>query len=112
MPTVIEDRLRKARKEHFCSFCGGKIFRGEQYRDQFNVYDGDAYHWKAHLSCQELANALKMYEDCWYDEGLTADNFHEYVSEYLHSREIPYGSWAEGLDKVKQLVLKGQENAS
>ena len=102
---VIDEKICIAKKEHVCDFCGLKINIGEQYEDQFNVYDGKAYHWKTHLSCKELTGALKMFDDCWYDEGLTAENFREHVTEYLHSHEIKYNGWADGLAKVKEKTI-------
>lgn len=106
VPEVIDEAIRTARKEHTCDYCGLKINIGEKYEDQTNIYDERLYHWKSHLSCGELTKELKMFDDCWYDEGLTADNFHEYVREYLHSHGIEYSGWADGLTKAKEKALK------
>lgn len=106
---VIDEAIRTAKKEHVCDYCGLKIEVGEKYKDQTNVYDGRLYHWKSHLSCQELTKALKMFDDCWYDEGLTAENFHEHVREYLHSHGIEYNGWADGLAKAKAKAIVRSE---
>ena len=109
MPDVIEEVIRKAKKEHVCDYCGLKIKNGEQYEDQTNVYDGRLYHWKSHLSCRELTRVLKMFDDCWYDEGLTAEMFREHVREYLSSNRIEYNGWADGIAKAKAALLKGDK---
>lgn len=100
MPDVINETIRKAKKEHICDYCGLKISIGEQYEEQTNVYDGRLYHWRSHVSCSKLTRLLKMFDDCWYDEGLTAENFRESVKGYLHAHGIVYSGWAEGLAKA------------
>lgn len=104
MPNLLRQFNRKARKEHTCDFCGLKIEVGETYEDQTCVYDGEIYQWKSHLSCEELTQKLKMFVDCWHDEGLTMDAFQEYITEFLQSRDIYLKSWTERIAKAKEML--------
>ena len=81
MPEILDEKDRKARKEHRCNFCGLPINKGNMYNRQVAKID-DVYTWKSHLHCNEIASRLNMYEDCW-DEGVTTDNFHEIVTNYV-----------------------------
>lgn len=69
----------KARKEHRCDYCNGKIEKGEKYQNSTHVHD-DLYTWKAHLSCQELAEKMEMFKDC--PDGVTEGDFSDFVNDY------------------------------
>lgn len=77
--TIQEPKIVKANKQHKCSFCGGKIVVGERYHVGVLKND-DLYRWKSHLTCDELAVKMNMY-DGWGD-GVTAEDFQEHVMEY------------------------------
>ncbi len=83
---IIESGKHIARKEHICNFCGGVINIGEEYEYQKNKFDNEFYTWKTHLKCSDIANELNMYDDC--DEGLTADDFSEYISEAIYNLSL------------------------
>lgn len=89
---TLSNTTPKARKEHQCNFCSGKIGVGETYKHQVNVYEGDIYQWKTHTRCSEITSKLKMYEDA--DEGVCDQMFSEYINhEYgeLKDREVVVG---------------------
>lgn len=73
---------RKAKKEHKCNYCGGKILKGEEYEYSVHKID-DVYTWKSHKHCAELTKLLNM--DFDRNEGLTDDDFYEYINDYFHS---------------------------
>ena len=79
---ILKDKIVKAKKEHICCFCNEKIIKGDKYHIQTNVYDGSIYTWKSHLRCDAIASYLKMYDEC--DEGLTQDEFWEYIRNEFH----------------------------
>ena len=80
MPEIIQAyKVVKARKKHLCSFCGCKIQVGELYHVGVFKND-DIYRWKSHITCDELAVKMDMY-DGWGD-GVTAEEFQEHVMEY------------------------------
>ena len=82
MITVLSENNPTARKEHRCNFCGEKISVGEKYHTSSCVYDGQCYTWKSHLSCNEIAHELDMYNNC--DDGVDEDSFCEYINnEYF-----------------------------
>ena len=75
---ILKDKRIKAKKEHVCFFCGGKIKKGETYNYQVNISDG-LVAIKMHTKCQEIALKLDMYDYC--DEGLTDELFWEEITE-------------------------------
>jgi fructose 1,6-bisphosphatase len=82
MKTISEQKEVKAVKEHRCNLCGSKISIGDTYMTSTHKSDGDIYAWKTHKHCSEIADRLKMYEEC--DEGLTGDDFQETIhGEYF-----------------------------
>ena len=79
MITLSNQKETKARKQHTCDFCGERIPIGSIYLNSTHVYDGAFYDWKTHKYCAELADRMKMYDDC--EEGVTMELFMEYVHE-------------------------------
>lgn len=75
---ILNATKPKARKEHTCDLCGLNIHIGETYANETILYDGEIHSFKRHLSCDELAQKLRMYDDC---DGITSDDFIEYVYE-------------------------------
>lgn len=103
---------RKARKQHKCDFCGLPIQIGETYELQINSSEGTLYSWKSHLSCNEIAVKLDMYDYC--DDGLDCEGFKENIRtgyqdimlskfiEKFDSKEFRYPPFSEQLDFVKK----------
>ena len=96
---TFDSGKRTARKEHKCNFCNGVIKKGEEY--QYSVHkDDEVYTWKSHINCSELVVLLDMEYDY---EGITGDEFCEYLSDYIHS-ELSYAEKAViAYDKIKGL---------
>ena len=103
---LICDETKKARKEHSCNFCGLPINKGNMYNRQVAKID-DIYTWKSHLHCNEIASRLNMYDDCW-DEGVTTDNFHEIVRNYVRETlGLNVSNWPTAMRSVlKALEIK------
>lgn len=79
MNILSNPKETKARKVHFCSFCGNKIFYGETYYNSTYVTGGEIYHWRVHQHCHKLSHDLKMYDDS--PDGVSSDDFQEAVGE-------------------------------
>jgi len=78
---VISSNLRKARKNHICDFCKGKIVKGETYRS--TICKGDEiYGWKSHQKCEKVYNTLKMSDNDMGD-GIDSDTFGRIVQNFL-----------------------------
>jgi len=82
---VLETKTPKAKKRHKCDFCGEYIEVGEVYENQTNIGDGELYHWKSHISCQQLVNELDMFKDCDSNYGVTSDDFDEFVCQEYYN---------------------------
>jgi hypothetical protein len=102
----LREKDVKAIKEHKCNYCNRIVEKGEVYNNSTNVHDGRIYDWKGHLDCMELANELKMYDDC--DEGVTSEDFMEYVNEYYNRISDVKTDWYQKLIQVKKHYLKNE----
>lgn len=73
-----------ARKKHVCDFCGCIIEPGTKYHRHTLVEDGGVgiYDWVTHDECEDIASKLDMYRNCY--DGVTQDDFCNYVHEYTH----------------------------
>ena len=105
---ILSQSTPTAKKKHRCNFCGLPINPGEKYETQFIENCGDAYPWKSHPSCSELASKLDMYRKC-DEDGVTESDFFEIVtSEYFNITGICWreaGTWIDALELVKKHVL-------
>ncbi len=79
MITKLSQRTHIAKKHHICNYCGQRIWIGQKYERTVHVDMGDFWEWKAHASCQQLAEKLDMFDHC--NEGVTIDFFQEYVTD-------------------------------
>lgn len=80
MLETLSSKEVKARKEHTCMWCGGKIPKGEVYDRASMKYEGVPYTWVNHLKCSRLCSELNMEND---GEGITDEDFMEYIQEFL-----------------------------
>jgi hypothetical protein len=99
-----------AKKDHKCNYCGFLIPKGEKYI--YTPIKGDHFFvWKSHLKCQRLAEELDMFDGC--DEGVTENDFYEFINEEYHSRwldeENGLKTWKERFDFVSQIILESNK---
>ena len=57
-PTVFNETTPKARIEHTCIECGGKIQPGQMYENAFGVWGGDAMTFKTCSVCLEIRDKI------------------------------------------------------
>ena len=111
MVETLKNRTPIARKKHICAFCGCEIGIGEKYNRQTNVYDDDVYDWITHIKCEKIAYKLNMYEkESDSDEGLSGEDFREYIGEYVHENHYDSNindiavDWdLEGIDLINKI---------
>jgi ribosomal protein L24E len=89
MPTILKEKIVRARKAHRCDYCGETIEKGEPYNTASLVNDGDMYQWKAHVKCQHIASRLYRYIDP-DDYGMTSDDFEEGCSNFCRHFICPH----------------------
>lgn len=73
-PATYMMRVRRARKEHRCCECRGKIPKGESYNYHSGVWDGQGRSFKVCADCDLLRDELNKgrdFEDAVVFEGLT-----------------------------------------
>lgn len=84
----IATKHRKARKEHRCELCGGKINAGEHYVYTFQKDGGDVTSFKNHEQCDFILGELWRFLDP--DDGISDDGFQEGCQEYCHEFVCPH----------------------
>jgi len=57
-PEVAKDTEPKARKEHKCCECGGKIYKGEKYVLTKGIWDGEPATYKTCRDCYNLREKI------------------------------------------------------
>lgn len=70
MPTISEDRVRRARKSGPCYFCGELLEAGEEYVERLGVEPG--YGWwtmRAHPECVEATRYWLDWDFETFDPG-------------------------------------------
>ena len=77
----LEQKRVKARKEHRCDWCRCRIKKGEEYKYNKNVQDGDIYTWKECDRCKEFVK--EMFEKGYgVDKGYcTQADFDEFMND-------------------------------
>ena len=74
MRDLIDHRMRKARKEHCCSFCLRPIRVGWLYEIETTKDDDGLFVWKNHPACRELTKG-------WSSSDCEEFDAHEYLAE-------------------------------
>lgn len=60
---VWNETTPRARKPYRCCECGGTIAKGEQYRNVFSVYEGDAMTSRTCLACERVREIIQRAEE-------------------------------------------------
>lgn len=109
-PEFMHETMSKARKEHCCSECGGRIERGETYRATRGKWDGDVKTYKACPDCLELMAWAEAHVKCicWYF-GDAHQNILDEMSNW--EKECP-GLAAEASERMRAIRLKRREPSS
>lgn len=106
---IIKTINPKARKQHVCDYCNSVIEIGETYENQTIVNSSSLYVWKNHLKCKEIADFLNMFDET-YGEGLTSDDFHEFIrDEFLIIMSEMFNENYES-DNFKHLLFEEELN--
>ena len=87
MEILQHQTKRKAKKEHKCYFCNGKIAIGETYHYSVQINNEFAT-FKSHISCDKLISKMKMYDDVDSDDGLSDDDFREHILQDFRSEGL------------------------
>ena len=88
---TLKRETRKARKKHYCNYCGNDIQKDETYIHSTNKADCGIYTWKSHEKCSELASIIWNIVDP--DEGMTYEDFRDNLREVAYTficPECPY----------------------
>ena len=80
--------ISKARKEHGCYECGGRILQGESYEHVFAKWDGDVGNVNTCQRCLDLREYVKAHVPCFcWAHGNVIDDAIETVRSY--AQEVP-----------------------
>ncbi len=79
MSEQLAQKIRIARKDHGCDYCGCLIRKGEEYKWSKNIWEGRIFEWHNHLACGRVASAIWDY--CDPDDGMDEDQFQDGCAE-------------------------------
>lgn len=79
MPEILDEKDRKARKEHSCDYCQEIIKKGETY-EWASLKADELYEWKNHKRCGFIARELWSFIDP--NDGMTESDFQEGCAEF------------------------------
>lgn len=106
MPTFLDSTRPKARKSHRCDLCFGTIEVREQHAACHMADDGRAYTFRSHFGCTGLIQAARDHGWGDLDDGWTATDFGELVSELAQDPRLFLrlldGAWFDALSLVQQ----------
>lgn len=97
METLKSPKETKARKNHLCDWCNMDIAEGAIYFNSTHVSDGEIYNWKSHKHCLELVKEMNMIGSY---EGITSDDFYQYVQDKYSELDTKENDTVEALDRV------------
>lgn len=82
---ILQEEIRKARKEHRCSECRRAIAIGEEYLYEFTKFDGETHTYKTCAHCQ--VGRLWLQRECggWV-YGMVHEDLREHVGEYQQDK--------------------------
>ena len=93
---ILEQSLRKARKDHRCSSCGRRIRKGSHYEYQASIDSGEWGHWKQCMRCTAAIEQLDVADG---DHCI----FPGYVHETLHDEAVTIG-WRALREKLRDWI--------
>ena len=126
---TLYDKIRTAKKQHRCDWCGNIIKKGEKYRHSVNVDGGDMWSFREHLVCNRIFEVFAKRLHRHYCECYTSEFFEEYACEELKAHVCkdcpqfvhpPVGTsvrgrcrhpdgWTHCIDKLYESLLKRGE---
>ena len=77
-PEAFRSINRKACKEHKCCECGRVILKGETYRYESGIWEGEASSYKTCKDCLSIRNAFFCNG---YNYGFMLEDLREYLDE-------------------------------
>lgn len=112
---IIQECMRKARKDYCCDLCDETISAGESYFYQFNKDGGETWSFRSHDKCKFLMKELWAYIDPWdmMDSDYFKEGLHNFCKQFIcpNCSEQKDGYWNNCkadmpycLDKVYNLL--------
>lgn len=94
---IINEAIRRARKQHRCDYCGKPIPIGKGYHIQVIARDGLLDTWRTHRVCEAIIKATDPYD---FDGCMVGD-------PRDHAREVAkHMGWRSLLEKARKLIVR------
>lgn len=77
-PELLEEDIRKARKQHKCYECGRVIKIGEEYERTRGLWEGD---WSTYKTCQDCKSLRTAFFCNGYIYGQVTDDTSTHINE-------------------------------
>lgn len=86
MPELVSSTRVRARKAHRCLCCSVVAIQpGQEYQREVFKYDGRVYTWVSCDDCKAISGEVFDWYGQPWDEGVGADEFHEWATEHESS---------------------------
>lgn len=83
MAKTVSETVQVARKNHYCEECGCCIVKGHTYSKSFITEGGDAWTFKSHVDCLEMADKYRAENKLW------GFDWHPLFDLFDHGNEPP-----------------------
>jgi len=100
----LDEKERKARKNHICDMCHGVIPRGETYYWEKYVNCDGLYELKTCNPCSEIFLDVADYVDDWRlvnDEGIGFEDFKEWATDTDSPDTPEKQAWRQRSDCIR-----------
>lgn len=111
VPSLFDERIRKANKQHKCYECHSPIVKGEKYHDIKGLWDGRFDNFKIHKDCQEFRLTLeKDFSPAWNDY-IAYGELHEAIGQVVSDKFLKHwldedGCWQLNRYTISEMKTK------
>lgn len=112
LPTLYEEKLVKANKQHKCYECFSPIVKGEHYYYIKGLWDGrfDSFHF--HKDCHDFRRMIESEYALSWDDYIAFGVLHEAIeytfedSKFLNQWKDEEGDWLLNRQTITEMKLK------
>ena len=103
MITNISSKFVKARKDYYCNYSRKLIKKGEEYKREVNVYDGEIYTFRTCKEAIFLISELDLYGRGTDGDGFSDTDYEEMLMDYISDNDL-YDVYENGDESLHDFV--------
>jgi len=105
LPSLFDERTRKANKQHKCYECGSPIVKGERYYDIKGLWDGRFDNFKFHEDCHEFREMLETDFGSAWNDYIAFGELHEAIVNTLSDVFLNHWMNEDGYWKLNRYTI-------